>query len=75
MNTQLASYRTTAQSTRQRRQAAGKYPTVAQKAAARKLISFGIVALSADELETLSKHPYFTGGQRSEYAIRAKQLR
>lgn len=65
-------YQLRANSTRERRRAQGKYPTVMQEAAARKMISYGIKSLSAVELEHLSKHPHFTGGQRSEYAILAK---
>lgn len=63
-----------ANSTRSRRARQGKYPSTMQKLAERKLITYGVKALNKAELELLSQHPYFTGGQRSEYAILAKSL-
>lgn len=74
MNTQLASYRTTATATRQRRQAAGYYATAAHLAAGRKLINQGVTALTVDELETLSTHPFMSIRQREEFAALAAKL-
>lgn len=68
MNTQLASYRTTAQSTHARRQANGYYATAAHLAAGRKLINQGVAALTVDELETLSTHPFMSVAQKAYYA-------
>lgn len=74
MTHQAATLAQKAGSTRSRRARQGKYPSTSQKLAERKLISYGVKALNKAELEHLSQHPYFTGGQRSEYAILAKSL-
>lgn len=71
---QAATLAQKAGSTRSRRARQGKYPTASQQLAERKLITYGVKALSKAELEHLSQHPYFTGGQRSEYAILAAAL-
>lgn len=72
MNTQLASYRTTAQSTRQRRQAAGRYtrPTAAQDAAFRRYIS-PRETLQDGDLAELAQHPWLTVSQRQAFAAQA----
>lgn len=72
MNTQLASYRTTAQATRSKRQAAGKYPTNAHKAAFRKYMAGGARSLSRLELLSLATHPCLTETQRHEFAWMAE---
>ena len=72
MNAQLASYRTTATATRNRRQAAGLYPTNAHKAAFRKYMSGGAASLSRMELLSLATHPCLTEKQRLEFAWMAQ---
>lgn len=71
MNAQLASYRTTATATRQRRQAAGKYakPTAAQDAAFRRYIS-PREELQAGDAALLATHPWLTVSQRAEFATK-----
>lgn len=64
-----ASYRTTAQSTRNRRQAAGCYnrPTAAQDAAFKRYMAVGIAGLTAQEIDALASHCYLTVGQRESF--------
>jgi hypothetical protein len=58
-------YRTKAENTKRQRRAKGFYATAAHLAAGRKLINQGVAALTAEELETMSTHPFFRS--QSEY--------
>ncbi len=64
-------YQQRAQQTRRRRQAAGKYPTPAQKAAFTRRMTDGVAALTRDELQALASHPHLTHSQRAQYAAMA----
>lgn len=71
MNT---TYEMKAANTKARRRAAGRYPTQAQQAAAKKLTQRGGWAnLTHDELVALSTHPELPAQWRNEFAQRAGQ--
>jgi hypothetical protein len=73
MNT-LNQYQQKAHDTKARRQAAGKYPTPYQLAAANKLIRSGVGSLTRTELEALAGHPDFSPVQKATYALRAASM-
>jgi len=74
MNTQLTdTYRSKAQTTRQRRQAAGRYdrPTKAQaEAFKRTMARGGYTNMTPGDMLLLSTHPWLLPEQRAEYAKR-----
>ena len=58
--------------TRARRQAAGRYPTPAQKAAMRRLyLRDGYRNASVEDMRLLASHPHLTASQKAEWAKRA----
>jgi hypothetical protein len=65
MNTFKTEYQIRAEATRSTRQAKGFYASAAHLAAGRKLINQGVTALTVEELETMSTHPFFRS--QSEY--------
>ncbi len=75
--TTLASYRTTATATRNRRQAKGCYakPTPEQDAAMKKLLTRGGEAtLTVAEVRLLATHPDLTVSQRAKWLVIANAL-
>lgn len=68
-------YQERAQSTRNARQAAGRYkrPTKAQEAAFAKLMQRdGLTLLTAQELTLLATHPHLAASQKAMYAAMAE---
>lgn len=74
MNDYKTCYQAKAEATKARKRAAGRYPTQAQREAARKLTQRGGWAnLTHDELVALSTHPQLPAQWRNEFAQRAGQ--
>jgi hypothetical protein len=69
-------YQQRAHATRAARQAAGRYPTRAHKAAFAKMIQRGgLRSLTADECEILATHPQLTFSQRATMVEMAAERR
>lgn len=70
----MNTYDMKAANTKARKRAAGRYPTQAQREAAKKLTQRGgWASLTHDELVLLSTHPQLPEVWRNEFAQRAEQ--
>lgn len=68
----MNTYQEKAHTTRKRRQAAGKYPTAAHRAAFHKLTQRGgFELLTKEDMLTLSTHPNLTQSERGKWATAA----